>query len=50
MDVDTETKCGAETEGLTIQRPSHLEIHLIKTYQTQTLLWMTTNFADRNLI
>ena len=34
------TKCGAETEGKAIQRLSHLEIHPIYSYQTQTLLWM----------
>jgi hypothetical protein len=34
---DTETKCGAETEGRTIQRLSHLGIHPIYSHQTQTL-------------
>jgi hypothetical protein len=37
---DTETKCGAETEGKAIQRLPHLGIHPIYSYQTQTLLWM----------
>ena len=37
---DTDTKCGAENEGKTIQRLSHLGIHTIYTYQIQTLLWM----------
>jgi hypothetical protein len=32
-----DTKCGAETEGKTIQRLPHLGIHLIYSYQTQTL-------------
>jgi hypothetical protein len=37
---DTETKLGAETEDMTIQRLPHLRIHPIYSYQTQTLLWM----------
>jgi hypothetical protein len=37
-----ETKCGAETEGMTIQRLPHLGIHLIYNHQTQTLLWIPT--------
>ena len=36
------TKCGAETEGVNIQRLLHLEINPIYNYQTQTLLWMPT--------
>jgi hypothetical protein len=32
------TKCGAKTEGMTIQRLSHLGIHPINNHQTQTLL------------
>jgi hypothetical protein len=43
MGGDTETKCGAETEGKAIQLLSHLGIHHICIYQTQTLLWMPTN-------
>jgi hypothetical protein len=35
-----ETKCGAETEGKTIQRLPHLGIHPMYNYQIQTLLWM----------
>jgi hypothetical protein len=35
-----ETKYGAETEGTTLQRLSHLGIHPIHNHQTQTLLWM----------
>jgi hypothetical protein len=38
MEGVTETKCGAETEGMTIQRLPHLGIHPIYRYQTQTLL------------
>ena len=37
---NTETKCGAETEGKAIQRLPHLGIHPIYNHQTQTLLWM----------
>jgi hypothetical protein len=34
----TETKCGAGTEGITIQRLPHLGIHPINNHQYQTLL------------
>jgi hypothetical protein len=44
MEGVTETTCGAETEGMTIQRLPHLEIHPIYKHQTQTLLWMPTRF------
>jgi hypothetical protein len=37
-----ESKCVTETEGLTIQRLTHLGIHPIYDHQTQTLLWMPT--------
>jgi hypothetical protein len=43
MGGDTETKCGPETEGKTIQRLPHLGIHLIYSHQTLTLLQMPTN-------
>jgi hypothetical protein len=43
MGGDTETKCGAKTEGKTIQRLSHLGIYPIYSHQTQTQLWMPTN-------
>jgi hypothetical protein len=43
MEGDTETKCGAETEGMTTQRLPLLGIHLIYSHQTQTLLWMPTS-------
>jgi len=42
MGGDTEIKCGAETEGKTIQRLPHLGIHPIDNHQAQTLLWMPT--------
>ena len=35
-----ETKCAAETEGMTNQRLPYLGIHPIYNHQTQTLLWM----------
>jgi hypothetical protein len=38
----TETKLGAETEGMTIQRLPHLRIYPINNHQTQTLLRMPT--------
>jgi hypothetical protein len=36
----TETKCEAETEGMTIQRLPYLGIYPINNHQTQTLLQM----------
>jgi hypothetical protein len=39
------TKFRAETEGRTIQRVPHLEIHPINNHQTQTLLQMPTRFC-----
>ena len=39
---DTKTKCGEESEGMSIQRLSHLLIHPIYSYKTQTLLLMPT--------
>jgi hypothetical protein len=42
MEGVTETKCGAETEGMTIQRLPHLGIYSIYSHQTQTLLQMRT--------
>jgi hypothetical protein len=36
----TETKFGAETEGMTIQRLPHLGIHPIINHQTQTVMQM----------
>jgi hypothetical protein len=40
MEGVTETKCGAETEGMTIQKLPQLGIHPINNHQTQTLLQM----------
>jgi hypothetical protein len=45
MGGETETKCGAETEGMTIPRFLHLGIHPIYSHQTQTQV-----LADRSLI
>jgi hypothetical protein len=43
MEGVTETKCGAETEGMTIQGLHHLgDLSHIYNHQTQTLLWMPT--------
>ena len=38
MGGDTETKCGAETKGKTIQRLPHLGFHPLYCHQTQTLI------------
>jgi hypothetical protein len=37
MEGVTETKCGVETEGITIYRLLHLGIHPIYNHETQTL-------------
>jgi hypothetical protein len=42
MERVTETKFRAETEGRTIQRLPHLEIHPINNYQTLTVLHIPT--------
>jgi hypothetical protein len=42
MEGVTETKFGAEIEGMIIQRLPHMGIHPINNHQTQILLWMTT--------
>jgi hypothetical protein len=42
MEGVSETKFGAETEGMAIQRLHYLGIHPINNHQTQTLLWMPT--------
>jgi hypothetical protein len=43
MEEVTETKCGTETEGMTIQRLTHLGIYLIYNHQTQTFWWMPSS-------
>jgi hypothetical protein len=42
MEGVTETKCGTEIEGMTIQILPHLGIHPICSHQTQTLLWIVS--------
>ena len=42
MEGVTETKFGAETEGMTIQKLPHLGIHPVNNHETQTLLQMPT--------
>jgi hypothetical protein len=37
-EANTETKCGAETQGKAIQLLPHLGIHPVHSHQTQTLL------------
>jgi hypothetical protein len=43
MGGDTETKCGAETEGRTIQRMPHLGNYPVFSHQTQILLLVLTS-------
>ena len=43
-------KNGTEIEGKAIPRLFHMGIHLICSYQTQTLLLMPRVLADRSLI
>jgi hypothetical protein len=50
MDGVTETKFGAEPEGMTIQRLPHLGFHPINNHQTQTLGRCQQEPADRSLI
>jgi hypothetical protein len=45
MEGVTETKFGVDTEGWTIQRLPHPEIHPIISHQTQTLLHMPERFC-----
>jgi hypothetical protein len=50
MEGVTETKCRAETEGMTLKRLPHLGIHPINNHQTQTLGRCQQEPADRCLI
>ena len=43
MEGVTESKCGTETEGMTIHRLPHLRIYSIDNHQTQILLQMPTS-------
>jgi hypothetical protein len=45
MEGVTEIKFGAEMKGRTIQRLPHPGIHLINSYQIQTLLHMPARFC-----
>jgi hypothetical protein len=46
----TETNCGTKTEGKAIQRLSHLGIHPIYSFQTQTLLCQQVLDANKFLL
>ena len=46
----TETKCGTETEGMTIQRLHHMGIHSIYNHQTPHFYGCQQVLADRNLL
>jgi hypothetical protein len=50
MEGVTETKFGAEPEGMTSQRLPHLGIHSINNHQTQTLGRCQQEPADSSLI
>jgi hypothetical protein len=50
MEGFTETKCGAETEGMTSQRLPYLGIHPIYNHQTQVYFGCQQVLADRILI
>ena len=50
MEGLTETKCGAETEGMAIQKLPHLRIHPINNHQNQTFCRCQQELADRILI
>jgi hypothetical protein len=50
MEGVTETKFGAEPEGITIQILLHLGIHPLNNHQTQTIGRYQQTPADRSLI
>jgi hypothetical protein len=50
MERVTETKFGAEPEGMIVQRMPHLGIYSINNHQTQTLGRCQKEPADRSLI
>jgi hypothetical protein len=50
MGGDTETKCGAETEGKAIQTLPHLGIHLIYNSKPRYCCGCQEILADRSLI
>jgi hypothetical protein len=41
----TETKCGTETEGMTIPTLTNLRIHTIYNLKTQILFWILTRYC-----
>jgi hypothetical protein len=47
MEGVTETKCGAETEGIITPRLPHLGIYTIHNHQNQTLLWIPTSACQQ---
>jgi hypothetical protein len=50
MEGVTESKFGAKTEGMTIQRLPHLGIYPINNYQTRHYCGCHQELADRNVI
>jgi hypothetical protein len=48
MEGVTETKCEAETEGMSLQRLPNLEIHPINNHQNQTLSHMPARFCRQD--
>ena len=50
MEGVTETKFGAETEGMTTQKLYHLGIHPINNHQTQILISDQQELAESSLI
>jgi hypothetical protein len=43
MEGITKTKCGTESEAVTIQQLPHVGIHPVYNHQIKTLLWMPTS-------
>ena len=50
MEGVTETKCGAESEGITIQRLPLLGIYPIYNHQIQILLWILSAYWQKTVI
>jgi hypothetical protein len=50
MEGVTETKCEAQTEGMTIQRLPYLGIHSIHNHQNQTLLFKLSYSMTKELL
>ena len=47
--IEGVTKCEAETEGMTIQRLSHMGIHPIDNHQNQTVLWVLPTKTGKSI-